>query len=150
MSRVLCALAIAVAVASAATIAAASPAAAGGATSFTLLLPATTSTYVDLGRKSYSAGDFFLSRGPLLDPTTRTRVGRLGGTWTILSRQADQAAFNVGLKAGTLFVVGRISHTAPRSILTVTGGTGRFRTARGTVTFRYLSETSASLAVNLE
>jgi hypothetical protein len=116
---------------------------------FTLALPATKSTYVDLGRHGYSAGDYFVSTGRLLDGTTRKPAGRLAGTRTILSRQGDYASFVLGLHGGTIFVAGRITHTAPASRLAVTGGTGRYRDARGTLTFRYTSRTSADLDVRL-
>jgi hypothetical protein len=112
-----------------------------------LELPGTKSTYVDLNRKGYSPGDYFLSSGRLLDRSTHKRVGRLGGVWTILSRKADHATFDLGLADGTIFVSGRINHTAPRSTLGVTGGTGAYRGRHGTVTFRYLSETTAALDV---
>lgn len=116
---------------------------------FTLVLPRTTSTYVDLGRHGYSAGDFFLTSGRLLADPSRTPTGRLGGTWTILSRQADHAAFTIGLDDGALFVTGRIVHAAPSSTLALTGGTGAYAAARGTVVFRYMSRTSATLEVRL-
>jgi hypothetical protein len=112
-----------------------------------LELPGTKSTYVDLNRKGYSAGDYFLSSGRLLDRSTHKSVGRLGGVWTILSRNADHATFDLGLADGTIFVSGRITHTTPSSTLAVTGGTGTYRGTHGTVTFRYLSETTAALDI---
>jgi hypothetical protein len=114
-----------------------------------LQLPGTKSTYVDLGPKSYSPGDYFLSSGLLVDPATHKQVGQIGGVWTILSRKADHATFDLGLAAGTIFVSGQIQHTAPTSTLQVTGGTGAYRDSHGTVTFRYLSETTAALDVRL-
>jgi Allene oxide cyclase barrel like domain len=114
-----------------------------------LKLPGTKSTYVDLGRKGYSAGDYFVSTGRLVDRTTGKPAGRLGGVWTILSRAADHASFDVGLAHGTLFVDGRIVHAAKQSVLTVSGGTGAYAGAHGTLTFRYLSETTAGLDVSL-
>jgi hypothetical protein len=117
------------------------------ATLIQLKLPHTTSTYVDLGRKGYSAGDYFLSSGRLLDAATSKPAGRLGGIWTILSRQADHVTIDLGLDSGTLFVTGQIRHTAPRSALTIAGGTGRYSSARGTVVFRYTSQTTAALDV---
>ncbi|HET7567739.1 MAG TPA: hypothetical protein VFJ91_07105 [Gaiellaceae bacterium] len=115
-----------------------------------LELPATKSTYVDLNRKGYSPGDYFLSSGRLLDRGSHRPVGRLGGVWTILSRKADHATFDLGLAGGTIFVSGRIVHAAPSSTLAVTGGTGIYAGRRGTVVFRYLSETTAALDVRLD
>lgn len=113
-------------------------------------LPGTKSTYVDLNRKSYSPGDYFMSTGRLLDASTHKQVGRLGGVWTILSRAADNATFDLGLAGGTILVSGHIVHAAPKSVLAVTGGTGRYNGARGTVRFRYTSETTAELDVRLK
>src|SRR5262245_50139762 len=114
-----------------------------------LKLPGTKSTYVDLGAKGYSEGDYFLASGRLLNAADGKKAGRLGGIWTILSPAADHVDANLGLTAGTIFVTGQISHADPASTLTVTGGTGRYRNAHGTVTFRYLSETTAGLDVQL-
>lgn len=127
--------------------------AAAGATPRTttihLKLPSTKSSYVDLGRKGYSGGDYFLSTGRLLDLATGKPAGRLGGVWTILSRAADNASFDLGLAHGTLIVNGHIVHAAKQSVLTVTGGTGSYAGAHGTVTFRYLTQTTAALDVRL-
>lgn len=135
-----------------AVLAAAALVPAAGATSRATLhleLPGTTSTYVDLNRKGYSPGDYFLSSGRLIDRATRKPAGRLGGVWTILSRAADHAVFDLGLANGTIFVSGRITHASPSSTLAITGGTGAYRGRRGTVTFRYSSETTAALDVQL-
>ena len=118
-------------------------------TTIHLELPGTKSSYVDLGPKGYSSGDYFLTTGHLLDRTTGKPAGRLGGVWTILSRAADNASFDLGLARGTLIVSGRIVHTAKQSVLEVAGGTGFYARARGTVTFRYLSQTTAALDIQL-
>jgi hypothetical protein len=127
--------------------------AAAGATPTTtvihLKLPGTKSSYVDLGPKGYSGGDYFLTTGRLLDRTTGKPAGRLGGVWTILSRAADNASFDLGLAHGTLIVNGRIVHAAKQSMLTVTSGTGSYAGAHGTVTFRYVSQTTAALDIRL-
>jgi hypothetical protein len=119
-------------------------------TSLHLELPGTKSTYVDTGRKGYSPGDYFLSSGRLLNRASHKLAGRLGGAWTILSRSADHATFDLGLANGTIFVSGRISHTAASSTLTLTGGTGRYRGSHGTLTFRYLSQTTAALDIQFD
>jgi hypothetical protein len=114
-----------------------------------LKLPGTKSSYVDLGPKGYSGGDYFVTTGRLLDRTTGKPAGRLGGIWTILSRAADNASFDLGLTHGTLIVNGRIVHAAKQSVLDVIRGTGSYAGAHGTVTFRYLSQTTAALDIRL-
>jgi hypothetical protein len=118
-------------------------------TTLHLKLPGTKSSYVDLGRKGYSGGDYFVTTGRLVDRTTGKPAGRLGGIWTILSRSADNASFDLGLPNGTLMVNGHIVHAAKQSVLSITGGAGSYSGAKGTVTFRYLSETTAALDVRL-
>jgi hypothetical protein len=114
-----------------------------------LKLPGTKSSYVDLGRKGYSGGDYFVTTGRLLDRATGQPAGRLGGIWTILSRAADNASFDLGLTHGTLIVNGRIVHAAKQSVLAIVAGTGSYAGAHGTLTFRYLSQTTAALDVQL-
>lgn len=114
-----------------------------------LKLPGTTSSYVDLGPKGYSGGDYFLTTGRVVDRATGRPAGRLGGVWTIISRAADNASFDLGLARGTLIVEGRIVHAARQSVLDVVGGTGSYAGVRGTVVFRYLSETTAALDIRL-
>lgn len=130
----------------------ATSAAAGANTKSTVIhlkLPGTKSSYVDLGPKGYSGGDYFLTTARLLDRTTGKPAGRLGGVWTILSRAADNASFDLGLTHGTLIVNGHIVHAAKQSVLTVSGGTGSYVGAHGTVTFSYLSQTTAALDIRL-
>ncbi len=114
-----------------------------------LKLPGTKSSYVDLGPKGYSAGDYFLATGRVLDRTSGKPAGRLGGVWTILSRAADNASFDLGLAHGTLIVDGQIVHAARQSVLTVITGTGAYAGAHGTLTFRYLTQTTAALDIQL-
>ncbi|MGH2934246.1 MAG: allene oxide cyclase barrel-like domain-containing protein [Gaiellaceae bacterium] len=118
-------------------------------TTIHLDLPGTKSSYVDLGPKGYSGGDYFVTTGRVLDRATGKPAGRLGGIWTIISRAADNASFDLGLAHGTLIVDGRIVHAARQSTLSIVAGTGSYTGAHGTVTFRYLSETTAALDVRL-
>jgi phage-related tail fiber protein len=118
-------------------------------TTIHLKLPGTKSSYVDLGPNGYSPGDYFLSSGRVLDRASGKQAGRLGGVWTILSRAADNAFFDIGLARGTLVVSGRIVHSAKLSVLQVVAGTGAYAGAHGTVTFSYLSQTTAALDIRL-
>jgi hypothetical protein len=133
----------------AASIVASAAQAAQGERSFEVVVPKTNSTYVDTGRKGYTPGDYFLATGAVLAKTGGPRVGGLAGVWTLVSPAADKASIAVHLARGTVYVDGRIRHTAKQSVLEVLGGTDAFRGARGTATFRYLSETSASIRFEL-
>jgi hypothetical protein len=123
--------------------------AASGGRSFDVVLPKTNSRYVDTGRRGYTPGDYFLATGPVLAKSGGKRVGGLAGVWTLLGPTADAASITLHLADGTLYVDGRVRHAAKQSVLQVRGGTGAFRGAKGTATFRYLSETSAALHVEL-
>jgi hypothetical protein len=114
-----------------------------------LVLPKTKSTYVDTGAKGYTRGDYFLATGPVLHTVGGERIGGLAGVWTLLGPTADNASITIHLDAGTLFVDGRIRHQAKTSVLRVLGGTRAYAGAHGTATFRYLSETSAALRIEI-
>jgi hypothetical protein len=119
--------------------------AAGNASTFDIVLPKTKSAYVDTGRKGYSPGDYFLATGAVLDKVGGKRIGGLAGVWTLVSPAADKASIAIRLPSGIVYVDGRIRHAAKQSVLQVRGGTDAFRGAKGTATFRYLSETSGAI-----
>jgi hypothetical protein len=111
-------------------------------TSFTVFLPGTKSQFVDTGAGGYSPGDYFLARGAVMTHKGGARIGGLAGIWTLLSPAADDASIMFHLKRGTIYVDGKIRHTAPQSVLRIAGGTGRYADATGRVVFKYLSETT--------
>lgn len=123
--------------------------AANRASSFDVVLPKTNSKYVDIGRKGYSPGDYFLATGPILDKVGGERIGGLAGVWTLVSPKGDDAAIVLHLERGTVHVDGRINHRKAPSVLRLLGGTGAYKGVRGTATFRYLTETSATLHIAL-
>jgi hypothetical protein len=120
-------------------------AAAGSSKTLDIVLPKTNSTYIDTGKKGYSPGDYFLARGPVLDKVGGERIGGLVGVWTLVSPAADTASIVIRLPQGNVYVDGQVHHAAKRSLLQVRGGTGAFRGAKGTATFRYLTETSGAI-----
>jgi hypothetical protein len=117
--------------------------------SFEVYLPGTKSVYVDTGAKGYSPGDYFLARGAVLGGEHGPRIGGLVGIWTLRSAAADDASITFHLTRGTIYVDGRVRHTAPQSVLRIVGGTGRYANAHGRAVFRYLSETTGSVRFEL-
>jgi hypothetical protein len=113
--------------------------------SFDVVLPKTKSTYVDQGKKGYSPGDYFLATGPVQGTVGGKRIGGLAGVWTLLSPAADAVSIAIRLPNGIVYVDGQLRHTAKQSVLQVRGGTRGYRGAKGTATFRYLSETSGAI-----
>src|SRR3954471_7156234 len=91
-------------------------------------------TFVDNGKHGESIGDVFISTGvKLRDPATKTPAGRLDILGTIASRRADFVAVTAHLHDGTIQVNGLMRHTALPHVLPVTGGTGSYANARGTL-----------------
>src|SRR4051812_8364940 len=91
-------------------------------------------TFVDNGKHGESIGDVFISTGvKLRDAATRTPAGRLDILGTIASRRADFVAVTAHLHGGTIQENGVMRHPAPAHVLPVTGGTGNYANARGTL-----------------
>jgi hypothetical protein len=92
-------------------------------------------TFVDNGKKGESVGDSFISTAvKLRDPATRAPAGRLDILGTLASRRADFVAITAHLNDGTIQVHGVMRHTTSPHVLPVTGGTGNYASAHGTLT----------------
>jgi len=91
-------------------------------------------TFVDTGRKGESVGDDFISTGVRLrDPATHDRVGRIDLLGTIASERAEFITITTRLNDGTIQVSGVMRHHESPVLLAVTGGTGSYANARGTL-----------------
>jgi hypothetical protein len=91
-------------------------------------------TFVDTAKKGESVGDSFITTGvKLRDAATRERVGRLEVLGTIASRRAEFIAITTRLHDGTIQVNGVMRHGKSPVLLAVTGGTGNYANARGTL-----------------
>jgi hypothetical protein len=91
-------------------------------------------TFVDVGKKGESVGDFFITRGARLrDPATHERVGRIDLLGTIASERAEFVTLTTRLRDGTIQVSGVMRHDESPMLLAVTGGTGSYANARGTL-----------------
>ena len=142
-TRRLAATALMVAAAAAGVLADVGPA--DGATSPNLvirLVSVTTSArYDDKAPEGPSAGDKFISTSRLINDARQLGrakgavVGSDSGTLTLTSRRAGRVDVLVRLPGGTLRVRGQVRLAGgTREIYPVTGGTGRFSGARGTLT----------------
>jgi hypothetical protein len=106
-----------------------------------------TVTPIDLGEKGFGVGDEYV----LSDRLYRNghAVGRDAGTCTVVTAEGDAVCDLVlALPAGDLMVHGLLPGVAHEIRLAVTGGTGRYATARGDVLLQQ-GESSSTLDVRL-
>ena len=98
-----------------------------------------------------SGAEFISTNAPLVDPKTKKRAGTMDATETILSVTADREFLTARLARGTLEATGERRHPGTVSTLAVTGGTGVYAGARGTVALVEIGETGgARLTFRLE
>lgn len=98
---------------------------------------------IDRAPRGPSNGDLVLLRGDLLDPKTRARVGTEIGTYVMVdSRNENRSLVNVVFtpnartklaKADQITMQTIFDTAPPPQIGAITGGTGRYRGARGQI-----------------
>jgi hypothetical protein len=105
----------------------------------------------DNGRRGASLGDLDACRGRLRDAASGAAAGR--AHWTCLylgsTRAGSDCTAVVRLRGGTLQAAGVLSHTSPKSVWAITGGTGAYAGARGTVRLRQVSQRRTAATVTL-
>ena len=100
-------------------------------TRFTVVERATTDTVVDTGPKGDSRGDLLAFANGVYHARNTRRVGHDNGSCVrTVPGRAYECEWTLSLRGGSLVVQGPFYDTAD-STLAITGGTGRFRTARG-------------------
>jgi allene oxide cyclase-like protein len=104
----------------------------------------------DNGRRGDSLGDLDACRGRLRD-TAGAAAGRAHWTCVYLgsTRAGSDCTAAVTLRGGTLQAAGVLSHTSPRSVWAITGGTGSYAGARGTVELRQVSAKRTAARITL-
>jgi allene oxide cyclase len=106
---------------------------AGGAKSFTVIEHATTDATTDTGANGDSAGDILTFANDLFDRTDTRKVGTdQGYCIRTVTGVAWECNFTTFLKGGQIVVEGPF-YDAKNSTFAITGGTGRYRNARGTM-----------------
>lgn len=105
--------------------------------SITVVEHATTDSTVDLGATGDSTGDLLTFHNRVYDRRDRRVVGRDQGSCIRIDPQAGsyECAWTVMLRRGHLTVAGPF-YDKHDSTLAVTGGTGRYRGARGEMRLR--------------
>jgi allene oxide cyclase-like protein len=104
----------------------------------------------DNGKRGESLGDLLACRGALRN-AEGGRAGRTHWTCVFLGRErlGEDCSAIVNLRGGTLQAAGLLSHTSPASEWAITGGTGSYAGARGTVALRQVSPTRTAAVVTL-
>jgi allene oxide cyclase len=119
------------------------------ATRIHLMEHAVNRAFVDESPAGDSSGDLLTFHNPVFDRTDSRRVGRTHGECTrIVAGDSWECRWTTFLRGGKLTVEGPFFDTRP-SVLAVTGGTGRFRDARGQLRLEARSATVFSLVFTL-
>jgi hypothetical protein len=105
----------------------------------------------DNGRRGEGLGDLQACRGRLRDPASGAAAGRAHWTCVYLgsTRAGSDCSAVVGLHGGTLQAAGALSHTSATSTWAITGGTGAYAGARGTVRLTQRSATRTAATITL-
>ena len=94
---------------------------------------ATTDTVVDLTANGDSTGDLLTFHNEVFDSDNQTVVGTAHGECVRIEVGVSwQCRWTTSLEVGSITVEGPFFDAAP-SVLAITGGTGEFRAARGTM-----------------
>jgi hypothetical protein len=110
-------------------------------------------TNVDVGPTGDSPGDYVVITSPLLNPATHQKVGSGAVVCTLVKVTPTFPAQCVGtahFAAGDITFQGLfVSVTGKANVLAVTGGTGAYRTADGTVTVTILKGGATDIVFRL-
>jgi hypothetical protein len=109
----------------------------------------TQEAFVDVGKPGFSLGDSFVFTSKL---TRRgKKVGRAGGVCTITStkREESQCVATARLRRGQITVQGLLAGEPEVFEFAITGGTGHYEGAEGTLVVRQLSATKERLTFHL-
>ena len=94
-------------------------------------------TPVDVGPADPSVGDYVVINTPLLHPTSNRQVGLESAVCTDIELAPSrlQCVTTASFPEGNITFQGAFVFEPPKFVLAITGGTGIYRTAHGTVTF---------------
>ena len=107
---------------------------------------------VDVGRHGDSLGDETYCRATLRQASGGAAAGRVHWDCVYLGAEprGEDCTAHADLAGGTLQMAGVLSHTSTRSTWAVTGGTGAYAGARGTVAVHQLSATRTAVTIALQ
>ena len=104
--------------------------------SITVIEHATSDTTTDTGATGDSVGDILTFANDVFDPTDAKKVGTdQGYCLRVVAGTSYECTWTTFLPGGQIVVAGPF-YDAKDSTLAITGGTGRYRDARGTMDLR--------------
>jgi hypothetical protein len=110
-------------------------------------------TNVDVGPTGDSPGDYVVITSPFLNPATHQRVGSGAVVCTLVKVTPtfpSQCVGTASFAAGDITIQGIFrTVTGKGNVLAVTGGTGAYRTAHGTVTATILQSGATDVVFRL-
>ncbi len=115
--------------------------------------PSTNVTFVDVGKKGSSQGDYLVWDDPLKDVKTGKVVGRVLGTCTLVdvaSQTFDCGRVDYILKDGMISNGGPFSGKGKPGESPILGGTGKYANVHGTVLARQVSSTVTDHVITIE
>jgi hypothetical protein len=109
----------------------------------------TEEAFIDVGEADFSLGDTYVFSSKLTKH--RKRVGHTGVVCTVTStkRAEFQCVATAKLRRGQITVQGLVAGEPEVFKFAITGGTGRYEGAEGTLVVRQLSETRERLTFHL-
>jgi hypothetical protein len=114
--------------------------------------PASNSSFVDVGGKGTTQGDFLAWDDQLRDVDTGKFVGRVAGVCTLVdlrSQLFDCSPVTYLLPGGTIYVDGLFSGKGTPETDPIVGGTGKYDGVHGTAIVKALSATLDDHVLNL-
>ena len=114
--------------------------------------PATNDSFVDVGGKGTTQGDYLAWDDQLRDVSSGKFVGRVAGVCTLVdlrSQLFDCSPVTYILPGGTIYVEGLFSGKGAPETDPIVGGTGSYAGAHGTATVKALSATLTDHLINL-
>ncbi len=110
-------------------------------------------TFVDVGAPGPSVGDYIVITSPFLSPATHQKVGSEAVVCTAVKATPNpplQCVGTASFAGGDITLQGIfVSVTGKANVLAVTGGTGAYQTAAGTVTVTILANGATDLVFRL-
>jgi hypothetical protein len=110
-------------------------------------------TNIDVGATGDSPGDYVVITGPLVRPATSQRVGSVNAVCTLMQVTDEfpsQCVATASFRQGDITAQGVfLSVPGAPNVLAVTGGTGAYKTAHGTVTATILEDGATDLVFRL-